>query len=124
MPDATPRAPATASASSTISSWLSSRSPTACSVTLHSKSVLPHPGERVGELLEARQVVPGEQLVDVRRGHHHPERGGHEVGGVTLVRIEPDDAVAEPGEPVHRLLEDMGIAAVETVGADHHDAAP
>ena len=88
--------------------------------------VTPHliRGSVCGELLEAGQVVAREQLVDVRRGDHHPERRRHELLGVALVRVEPDDPVAEPGEPLHRLLEDVRVAAVEAVGADHHDAAP
>src|SRR5262249_54580448 len=101
MPDATPCAGATAAASSTIPSCVIGRSPTACRVTLQSTR-LPHLGQGGGELLQAGQVVAGEELVDVRRGHHHAERGRDELLRAALVRVQPDDPVAQPRQPLHR----------------------
>ena len=45
------------------------------------------------------------------------------VGVVALVRVHPHDAVTQPGQPLHGVGQQLGIAPVEAVGADHHDAA-
>jgi hypothetical protein len=77
----------------------------------------------VGELREACQVVAREQLVDVRLGHHHAQGVGGEVGAAALVGVQPDDPVAQPRQPLHRGLEQLGVAPVQPVGADHDDPA-
>ena len=38
----------------------------------------------------------------MRRGHHHPERARPEVRVVALVRVHPDDPMAQPRQPLHR----------------------
>jgi hypothetical protein len=76
------------------------------------------------EFLQAGQIVAGQQQVDVRGGDHHAERAGPEAGVVALVRVQPDQAVAEPGQPFQRRGEHGGIPAIQAVGADDHDAAP
>ena len=45
----------------------------------------------------------------MRRGDHHPERAGPEAGVVALVRVQPDQPVAEPGQPLHRGGQDGWI---------------
>ena len=40
-----------------------------------------------------------------------------------LVRVQPDDAVAEPAEPFHRGGQHVRVAAVQPVRADDHDGA-
>src|SRR5262245_21058030 len=111
MPDAMPLDAATESASSTISSWLSTRSPSATTDTLQrTRRLLAQGGEERGELLQAAQVVAGQEKVDVRGGDHHPERARPELGRVALVRVHPHDAVAEAGQALHRAGQHGRIA--------------
>ncbi len=58
-------------------------------------STSPEVGQQLGELLEAGEVVPRQQEVDVRRGHHHPERRRPKVDVVALVGVHPDHPMAE-----------------------------
>src|ERR1700753_1252083 len=103
MPLAMPKMGATASASSTISSWVSTRSPSASRPTLHF-TVVSSPsaqgGQQRGQLLQAVQVVSEQQQAHVRRTHNHAQRAGREVFVVAFVRVEPDQPVALAGQPL------------------------
>src|ERR1700748_1065557 len=108
MPVAMPPLVATASASSTTSARLSTRAPSASIPPLHlmlysarprptvTGAVLTQGRQQPGEFFQAVQVVPGQQQVDVGRGDHHAQRAGPEARVVPLVRIHPDQPVAEP----------------------------
>src|SRR5205823_3736169 len=87
IPVAMPPVAATASASSTTSSRLSTRSPSTSIPTLHltARTLLVKHRQQGGEPFQAGQVVAGQQQVDVRRGHHHPERARPEGPVVALV---------------------------------------
>ena len=65
-------------------------------------------GSKRGQLFQAAQVVAGQQQVDVRRRDHHAERARPEVAVVALVRVHPDDPVAQPGQPLHRRASTAG----------------
>src|ERR1700709_2794428 len=102
MPEATPPCAATASASSTTSSRGISRSPSATTATLHftwSPAALAQSGQHRGEVFQTAQVMARENDVDVRRCDHHAERARPEVDVVSLVRVQPHDPVAQPGQP-------------------------
>src|SRR5262245_54664524 len=101
MPEAMPPEPATASASSTTPSRVTTRSPSASTATLHlTRSTLTVRGDAPPlaelrqhrrEVLEAVQVVSGVEQVDVRGGDHHADGARDEVGPIALVRVHPDD---------------------------------
>ena len=48
---------------------------------------------------------------------------GWKSASVALVRVQPDDPVTQPRQPLDRGGEHRRVAAVQAVGADHHDAA-
>src|SRR5215471_2495417 len=68
------------------------------------------------ELFQAAQVVAGQHQVSMLGRDHHPERARPEVRVVALVRVHPYQAVAQPGKPFHRRVQDGGVAPVEAVG--------
>src|SRR5207244_3846356 len=62
------------------------------------------PAEELAEPLEARDVVPGQEPVDVGEGRAHP--GGERlVLRAALQRVDPDDRERLAGEPGHLPLE-------------------
>ncbi len=75
------------------------------------------------ELGERRDRVALDEVVDERqrRGHARGQRREPRRG---LERVDPDDAVRDPGQPRHLLGEHVGLAAVPPVGDDHHDGTP
>src|SRR3954454_20312500 len=98
MPESIPPRPATASASSTTSSWLTSRSPSARTDTLHFTGLslrlhLAEVRQKGGELFQAAQVVARQQHVDMGRRDHHAEGVGPEGLVVSPVGVEPHDPV-------------------------------
>src|SRR5262249_19322245 len=111
IPVAMPWLAAIASASSTTSSRLRIFSPSASMPTLHlttgslcllSASLQSvQRRQHLGQVLQTRQVVAGQQQVDVRRCHHHAQRVRPEVRVVALMRVEPHYAVAQPGKAFH-----------------------
>src|SRR5215472_142442 len=121
MPVAMPLSAATASASSTISSRVKTRSPSASTPTLHFTGVSPVRGsatasvkgrQHLRELLQASQIVAGQQQVDMRLCHHHAKRARAEVSIAALMRVQPDDAVAKPREALHGTSEQFRVSAV------------
>ena len=66
--------------------------------------------------------MPGQELVDRRQRRRHPARE-RLVARAPLQRVHPDDPVDEPPEPGHLVAEQVGLAALEPVGADHGDRA-
>src|ERR1700722_14729433 len=119
IPVAMPWLAATASASSTTSSRDKIRSPSASTPTLHltgrSCSGSVQRRQQVGELLQAGQVMTGEQQVDVRCCHHHAQCAGPEVRVVAFMRIEPEEPVTQPRQSFHRRGQHVRIAAVQPV---------
>src|SRR5215467_1452364 len=75
------------------------------------------------ELFQAAEVVAGQHQVGVLGRDHHPERARPEVRVVALVRVHPYQAVAQPGKPFHRRVQDGRVAPVKAVGTDDDDAA-
>src|SRR5258706_10471947 len=126
MPEAMPPSAATASASSTTSSRLTSRSPSATTFTLHLTGAhSSHQyGQDRGQLFQTAQRMPGPEQIDVGCRDHHAERARLEVPAVAHVGIHPHHPVTQPGQPLHRGGQHLWIAPVQPVGADHHDAAP
>src|SRR5829696_1323425 len=80
------------------------------------------PGDNAGELLEAVEVVAGEEYVHVgqRRGHAAGERL---VAGGGFEGVYPDDLVGETMYTPHRLGEHLHVPAVPTVREQDHDRA-
>src|SRR5215467_9142904 len=76
------------------------------------RNVLIKRWEHGREFLEAVQVVSGQQQIDVRGRDHHAKCARPERYIVALVRVHPDNAVTEPGQPFHRGGEYCGVAPV------------
>src|SRR5215475_16098669 len=135
-----PELAATASASSTTSSRVSTRSPCVSIPTLHLTGCSPRRlagaastfrftrlpllimtvaeplaqfRQQRRELFQAAQVVAGQHQVDVLGGDHHPESARPELRVVAPVRVHPYQAVAQPGKPFHCRGEDGRVAPVE-----------
>src|SRR6476646_9699208 len=88
--------------------------------SMTSRTGPPLVGEQPGQLLEAREAVPGEELVAVRERRDDP--GGQRLVPLAgTVRVQPDDAVREPVQPRHLLAELRGVTALPAVGRDHDD---
>ena len=78
--------------------------------------------DHLGQVLERRERVALDELVNVRqRGRHSP--GERRELGRRLQRVHPHDPVRDPVQPRHLLGEHLGIAAVPAVGEDHDDRA-
>ena len=79
-------------------------------------------GQHCRELLQASQIMPGEEPVDVR------QRGAHAAGERLVVRVpfqrvDPDDRVGSAGETGHFTADELRILTLPTVGDDHDDGA-
>src|SRR5262245_57195469 len=74
------------------------------------------------ELLEGGEVVRGGEVVDERQRGAHPTCQGL-VALVAEQRVQPDDLAGALADPPERLLEHLGLAAVEAVAEDHHGGA-
>ena len=73
--------------------------------------------------LEAREVVPGQEPVDVRKRRAHPARE-RLVLGMALQRVHPDDRVGLPRQARHLAPEQSArVLALPAVGDDHDDGA-
>src|SRR6266480_7552327 len=141
MPLAEPPRWATASARSRICSVGRMRSPVASTPTLHAISIpisslpfglfwgclcwallpaspLPQFRQDQCKLLQAGQIVTGQQLVHERLGDQHADGTRLELLFITLQRVHPDELVAQAGEPVHGLRQHGGVSPVEAVRAD------
>src|SRR6476661_2500105 len=98
---------ATASANSTTSSSFMMRSPSATMPTLHLINMAPvsltELRQQRGKFFKAAQVVTGQQDVDVWFCRHHADSLRLVVRVVALMGVHPHDAVAQPGQPLHRV---------------------
>ena len=73
-------------------------------------------------LLHRVERVALDEAVDERQGGRHAP-GQRRVAGRDLQRVDPDDAVGDAVQALHRLGEVVRIAAVPAVGEDHDDGA-
>ena len=129
-----PSLAATASASSTTSSRVSTRSPSASIPTLHrtgrsfttGRRHRPsrQPWQQRREFFQAGQVVPGQQQVDVRRG-----RPSCRACAGRKSRFSPLCGFIQTTRWLSRESRSIAVASsgritpVQAVGADHHDPA-
>jgi hypothetical protein len=73
-------------------------------------------------VLERREAVALDEVVDVRQGRRHAG-GERRVAGCGLARVGPDDPVAQAVQPRHLLAEQRRVAALPPVGQHDHDGA-
>ncbi|MEA2227531.1 MAG: hypothetical protein QOF04_1161, partial [Solirubrobacteraceae bacterium] len=78
--------------------------------------------ELTDDLLERVEAVAADEGVAERQRRRHPAGERREVAA-RLARIDPDDPVGEPVQPLHLAPDERGVAALPAVGDDHDDGA-
>src|SRR4029077_14817098 len=80
------------------------------------------PGENARQLLEASQIMAGEEPVDERQRRAHPA-GERLVVGISLQRVHPPHRVRGAREPRHLPPDELWILPLPPVRDDDHDGA-